>query len=295
MPVSDYVIISGDVPLAVRVHRGDGDPLEPRPTVVVTGSWLTVKEQMADLYAAALSARGFTAVTFDFAGFGASGGVLRQTEMPARKTADIRAVADFAATMSTSEENTTSIVAVCASAQYALAAVAGGAPVRSFAAVAGWFHDSASVAGFYGGPAGVAERLDRASAAAVRYTTTGELPTVAAYATGDDRAGMFIEMDYYANPTRGAIPLWRNEMTELTWQHWLTYDGLRAAPAVAVPSLFVHSDDCVFPDNVRTVASRLTGPVELAWGDGEQTDFYDRPAQTAYALDAVEAHLRGLK
>jgi hypothetical protein len=51
----------------------------------------------------------------------------------------------------------------------------------------------------------------------------------------------------------------------------------------------------VFPDNVRTVASRLTGPVELAWGDGEQTDFYDRPAQTAYALDAVEAHLRGLK
>jgi fermentation-respiration switch protein FrsA (DUF1100 family) len=250
---------------------------------------------MADLYAAALSARGFTAVTFDFAGFGASGGVLRQTEMPARKTADIRAVADFVATMSTSEENTTSIVAVCASAQYALAAVAGGAPVRSFAAVAGWFHDSASVAGFYGGPAGVAERLDRASAAAVRYTTTGELPTVAAYATGDDRAGMFIEMDYYANPTRGAIPLWRNEMTELTWQHWLTYDGLRAAPAVAVPSLFVHSDGCVFPDNVRTVASRLTGPVELAWGDGEQTDFYDRPAQTAYALDAVEAHLRGLK
>ena len=60
---------------------------------------------------------------------------------------------------------------------------------------------------------------------------------VAAVEAGDDRAGMFIEMDYYANPSRGAIPLWRNEMTELTWQHWLTYDGLRAAPAVAAGSV----------------------------------------------------------
>jgi hypothetical protein len=46
--------------------------------VLVTGSWLTVKEQMPDAYPAVLAEPGFTAVTFDFAGFGQSGGDLRQ-------------------------------------------------------------------------------------------------------------------------------------------------------------------------------------------------------------------------
>lgn len=292
MPVSDFLVSSGDVPLTAHVHRPDGDPLEPRPTVIVTGSWLTVKEQMPDLYAAALADRGYAAVTFDFAGFGTSGGSLRQTEMPDRKIADIRAVAEFLTRLSTTDGGRPALVAVCASAQYGLAAIAAGAPVSSFAAVAGWFHDAASVPALYGGADGVALRLDRASAAAARYAATGELPTVPAYAPGDDRAGMPMELDYYANSARGAIPPWRNEMTEVTWQHWLTFDGLRAAPAVQVPSLFVHSDDCVLPDNVKTVAGDLGGPAQLAWGEGAQIDFYDQPAQVKYAVDAVDTHLK---
>ena len=69
MPISEYVVPNGDVPLAVRMHRPDD---EPRPAVLVTGSWLTVRDQMPDHYAAALAARGHIAVTFDFAGFGAT-------------------------------------------------------------------------------------------------------------------------------------------------------------------------------------------------------------------------------
>ena len=57
---------SNGVPLAATVHGAD--PFTRRPTVLVSGSWLTVKEQMADRYAAALAARGFTAITFDFSG-----------------------------------------------------------------------------------------------------------------------------------------------------------------------------------------------------------------------------------
>jgi hypothetical protein len=37
-------------------------------------------------------------------------------------------------------------VGICTSARYALAAVAAGAPIRSFAAVVGWFHDTSTVA-----------------------------------------------------------------------------------------------------------------------------------------------------
>jgi uncharacterized protein len=161
MPITTHVFTDGDVPLAAHVHRDTGDPFEPRPGVVVAGSWLTVKEQMADHYAAALAARGYTAVTFDFAGFGASGGGLRQAELPLRKASNLAAAVRWASSLSWVAPGGVGLVAVCASAQYALAAIAAGARVRSFASVAGWYHDAASVGGFYGGADGVRDRLAR--------------------------------------------------------------------------------------------------------------------------------------
>jgi fermentation-respiration switch protein FrsA (DUF1100 family) len=290
--VTSTVLTSGGDPISVRIHRPDGDLAEPRPTVIVTGSWLTVKEQMAGHYATALTRRGYQAITFDYAGFGESGGVLGQTEIPTRKIADLGAVVRFTRSLSATAPGGPGLLAVCASAQYALTALAEGTPVASFASVAGWFHDATSVATFYGGHDGVAARLARADAAARRFTAHRKLGTVPAYAPGDDRAGMFIEMDYYANPARGAIPEWRNEMTELTWAHWLTFDGLTPAAAVRTPTVFVHSDGCVFPDHVRSVAAAMPGKAAVVWGEGEQTDYYDQPAAVGFALDAVDEHFR---
>ncbi|MGC5225300.1 alpha/beta hydrolase [Micromonospora sp. DT81.3] len=283
--------MSGDVPLAARMFSPPaGTGTAPR-VVVVTGSWLTVKEQMPDLYAQRLAERGYTALTFDFAGFGASGGALRQTEIPLRKIADLTAVTRFAHSIHGGSDGV-GLVSICASAQYAVHALAtGNLPVASFASVAGWFHDPIAIATFYGGAEGVADRLDRATRATRTYLETGQTPTVPAYAEGDDRAGMFIEMDYYANPQRGAVPTWVNEMTEITWSHWLTFDGLAAAYAIDTPSLFVHSDDAVFPDNIKTVASRLNGPSRLEWTDGAQIDFYDQPAQVDFAVQAIDDHV----
>jgi fermentation-respiration switch protein FrsA (DUF1100 family) len=269
--------------------------------VVVTGSWLTVKEQMADRYASELARRGYTALTFDFAGWGESGGEPRHVEAPTAKIADIAAASEFLSSTSFVAPGGVAHVAVCASAQYALAAVAAGAPIRSFAAVAGWFHDTATVAPFYGDKPGVEERLRRADAAIERFVATGEVVTVPAYSPGNDqashhrhpaaRAGMFIDMDYYANPARGAVPSWPNTMAEMSWQHWLTFDGLSAADRVTAPVLFVHSDGCVFPDTIRDLARRVRGPVEVAWGDGTQTDFYDQPDQVSFAVEAVDRYL----
>jgi uncharacterized protein len=157
--------------------------------VIVMGTWLTVKEQMADGYAARLADRGYTAVTLDFAGSRASGGDLRQTGIPTRKIADIAAVVEFVS--------------------------------RSLAAVCG-------------GRSGVVDRLARADRAAAHDTSTGLLPTVPAYAPGDDRAGMLVELPYDADPHRGA-------------------------------------------------------EAEVVRGTGTQIDFYDRPAQMTFAIDAVDA------
>lgn len=59
-------------------------------------------------------------------------------------------------------------------------------------------------------------------------------------------------------------------MAEMTWHHRLTFDGLSAAASVSTPALFVHGDGCVLPENLRTIASNLRGPVNIAWGEGPQ-------------------------
>jgi dienelactone hydrolase len=294
--VTDVVLMQGDVPLALRFHRPAGSGTTRLPTVVCLGSWLTVKEQMADLYAERLARAGLTAVTFDFSGFGASGGRLRQTEMPTRKIADLGTVVDFLRTLSTVDADRIGVLGVCASAQYVLGALARGLGVASFVAVAGWFHDLDSVAPFYGGAGGVASRLARSSEASRTLLSSGTAPSVPAYAARDERAGMFIEMDYYANPTRGAVPSWVNEMSELSWFGWLTYDAFAAAASGnRVPTLLVHSEAAVLPDNVRRVAALLGEDVaSTRWLDGEQTDFYDQPAQVEAATDLALEHFAAM-
>jgi uncharacterized protein len=285
------LFFSDGIPLVGRVYR-NGSTARRQAGVVVTGSWLTVKEQMPALYARRLAERGYTALAFDFAGFGESGGEPRQAEFPHRKIGDILAATDFLASQSFVEPGAVGHLAICASAQYGLAALARGSQARSFVSVAGWFHDTESVAQFYGGAEGVADRLGRSEAALATYLRTSVTETVPAYAAGDDRAGMFFELDYYGSPQRGAIPAWRNEMATMSWGPWLNFDGLRAAASVDTPTLFVHGDGCVFPDNARAVHDALGGEKRLVWHDGFQVDFYDRPDLVTVALDAADDHFR---
>ena len=283
---------SAGVLLMGRVYRNVNNLTDSGPGVVVTGSWLTVKEQMPHRYATALIERGYTVFTFDFAGFGQSGGVPRQLEHPERKINDIVAAANFLGSQSYVRPGGVGFVGICASAQYALAALARGARVRAFASVAGWYHDAESVAGFYGGPEGAGRRLERASRAQEAYAGSGTVTMVPAYRPNDDRAGMFFELDYYGNPSRGAVPEWKNEMAEMSWLYWLTFDGKRAAREVTVPTLLVHSDGCVFPDHVKAIHAGLRGPKRLVWAEGGQSDFYDQPAQVDRAIEAVDQHFR---
>jgi uncharacterized protein len=71
---------------------------------------------------------------------------------------------------------------------------------------------------------------------------------IARHGTIRKNAGMFFELDYYANPARGVVKEWTNQMAETSWLNWFTFDGLAAAAAVSTPTLSVHSDGCVFPD-----------------------------------------------
>jgi hypothetical protein len=283
------VFHSEGVPLAGRFFRNTDSLQTRQPAALVIGSWLTVKEQMAATYGRRLADAGYTAFTFDFAGFGESQGEPRQTEIPARKIGDIAAAASFLRTLAFVDPSRIGCLAICASAQYALSALANGAPIGSFASIAGWYHDPSSVAPFYGGDAGMTLRFDRGRAAAEKYVRARELAIVPAYKSGDDRAGMHFTLDYYGSADRGAIPAWKNEMAEMTWLYWLAFDGLSAASRVSTPALFVHADGCVFPEHVRQVHAQVRGPRELIWATGNQIDFYDQPDLVE---DAVAASVR---
>jgi uncharacterized protein len=98
---------------------------------------------------------------------------------------------------------------------------------------------------------------------------------------------MHFKLDYYALSSRGAVPAWSNEMAEMTWTYWLSFDGLSAASKVSTPSLFVHSDGCAFPEHVKRIHAAVTGPTTLVWGEGTQTDYYDQAPAVEFAVTAV--------
>jgi hypothetical protein len=265
-------------------------PGEKLPLVIVAGSWTTVKEQMAGLYARRLAEAGIPAMTFDFRFFGESGGQPRQYESPEKKIQDIQNAVRFARTLPYVDTKRLGGLGVCASAGYMAHAIARGAPLKSFATVAAWMHDARTVRSLYGGEAGVRQRLQAGEAARARYEKTGEVEYVPAHSNTDKRAAMFSPLDYYSNPSRGAVPQWDNRFTVMSWPEWLRFDALEAAPEVRVPTLFVHTDESALPDNVGRFAAAMPGPKDLFWIEGQHLDFYDREPYVTKAVAAVADH-----
>jgi fermentation-respiration switch protein FrsA (DUF1100 family) len=260
------------------------------PGIIVTGSWTTVKEQMAGLYAERLAERGFVTLAFDFRHWGASEGLPRQYESPERKIRDIQNAAAFLQSRPEVAADGVGALAICASAGYVAHAVAKGAPLRSIALVASWLHDSSTVAGIYGGDAGVAHRMDLARAARDQFERTGNVAYAAAYDPADPDAAMFFPLDYYASSGRGAIPEWTNRFAVMSWADWLTFDAVAAAQSVSVPTLMVHADEAALPENARRFFAALAGPKHLFWTTGMQIDFYDRQPHVGLAVDVAVAH-----
>jgi fermentation-respiration switch protein FrsA (DUF1100 family) len=262
------------------------------PGIVVSGSWTTVKEQMAGLYAERLAQRGFVTLAFDFRHWGASEGHPRQFESPERKIRDLANAAAFLQARPEVAADSVGALAICASAGYLAHAVTRGAPLRSVALVAAWLHDATTVRGIYGGDSGVARRMQAANAARQQFEQSGEVNYVPAYDPHDADAAMFFPLDYYASDARGAVPEWTNRFAVMSWAEWLSFDAIAAAPALSAPTLMVHADEAALPDNARRFFAALPGPKHLFWTVGSQIDFYDREPQVGLAVDIAVAHFR---
>lgn len=280
---------SGGTELVGHLHRPAAPPQPgtPAPAIVVTGSWLTVKEQMATTYCAHLAARGLTALCFDFRNFGESGGDPRQHESPTLKAADIHAAVDWLARQPGVDGQRIGGLSICASAGYMAQAVANGASLAALVMVAPWLHDAQAVRAIYGGESGVQARLAVAQTA---LAGTGPSHAPAASLT-DPSAAMHGPFDYYLDATRGAVPAWTNQFALRSWADWLHFDPTPSAERITVPVALVHSRDAALPDSASHFHDRLPGPKSIAWLTGaSQFDFYDNPAVVREAVAVAARH-----
>jgi dienelactone hydrolase len=279
---SDGVTLTGNLYLPEGTGRAPG--------VVVAGTWTSVKELMADRYAQRLAERGYAALSFDFTGFGESGGEPRDVENPERKIRDIHHAVSFLRSHPAVDGEQIGALGICAAAMYMSANAADDPRVKSLALVAPWLHDAAICEAAYGGAEAVAEKIKLGREARSRYDETGEVDYVPVVSSTDPRAAMPYDIDFYLNPERGGIPAWPNRFAVMAWPDWLTYDSISLAPKITQPTVLVHSEEAAIPEGALRFHVGLGGPKDILWTEGTQFDFYDTEPQVTVAVDTVSAH-----
>ncbi len=257
------------------------------PGVVVTGAWMTVKEQMAGTYAAALADRGYAALAFDFRGWGASPDPIPFLESPPRKTEDINAAVDYLATRPEVDATRMAGLGICASSGYMSDAALQNGNLKSLALVAPWLHDAEIVKDVYGGTEGVAALI-----AAGRKADAAAEPTILEAASLTNEHAVMYQAPYYTEPDRGLIPEFDNKFNAASWEPWLSYDALQTAKQLKKPTLLVHSDSAAIPQGARKYADTMGPTATALWlPDITQFDFYDQPDAVRTSVDAVAEHL----
>jgi len=253
------------------------------PGVVITGAWMTVKEQMPRVYALEMAKRGYAAMIFDFRGWGESkeGKAPKYMESAPMKISDIKAAAAFLAKRP-EVSSPVSGLGICASAGYMAQAVVDSKDFGRMALVAPWLHNQAIVEQVYGGKAGV-EKLVQAS----------KNPQIALGASKTDQSAIMFNVPYYTETNRGEIPEWDNKFNTASWKDWLTFDAVRIAKSVRKPTLIVHSEAAAIPQGAKEFYGLLSSAKKEVWLDKvSQFDFYDRPDAVTKSSDLVAEYLR---
>lgn len=285
---SEGTEIVGDLYLPASYQPGD-----KLATVIVSGSWTAVKEQMAGGYAQKLAEQGFAALAFDSRSFGESGGELRTFESPTAKIEDIKSAITFLETVDAVDSDRIAGLGICAGAGYMTTVAAEDDRLNALITIAPWIHSPEIVNAIYGGEENVAQMIATGRAAAAKFAQTGVADYILATSPTDESAAMYGEIDYYQNPERGAIPEWDNQFAVATWAEWLTFNPMAKANQVEVPTLFVHSENAAIPDGARQFFSEIpTEQKQMVWMDDyQQFDFYDQADAMDESIALAVEHL----
>ncbi|MFD9700549.1 alpha/beta hydrolase [Lentzea sp. NPDC059081] len=160
----------GPIELAADLHL-PGDHATPRAVVLSTpGS--SVKEQIGANYASRLAAHGITALVFDPAHQGRSGGEPRDLEDPYRRGEDISCAIDALSTVPGVDPDRIGVLGICAGGSYAVHTARTDHRIKAVGTVVP-SDIGAAFRGFQ--PDGPAAALDAMAAARTEENRTGEL------------------------------------------------------------------------------------------------------------------------
>lgn len=268
------------------------DPAQAYPAIIVSGSWTTVKEQMAGLYAEKLAEEGFITFAFDFRNFGESEGEPRFYESPTLKKVDIKNAVSYLESLSEVDNSKIGAFGVCAGAMYTLMAASEDDRIKSVVTTASWLHDAEAVKLFYGGEEGVNTKVEAAQLAKKEYAENGTVQYIATISTEDETAAMYGSYDYYLNPERGAINEWSaDKFAVMSWEDWLTTDPMPSAANLKIPTLMIHSDGAVLPQYTKNYFERIASTdKKLHWMETElespfhQFSYYDQNAEVEESI-----------
>ena len=273
------------------------EPEKAYTAVVVSGSWTTVKEQMAGLYAKKLAEQGLITLAFDFRNFGESEGEPRFFESPKRKKEDIKNAVSYLGTLDFVDNAKIGAFGVCAGAMYTLMASSEDDRIKSVVTTASWLHDAEAVKLFYGGEKGVQSKIKAAREAKKTYSETGEVVYVPTISETDETAAMYGPYDYYLNKERGAIEQWSHDKFAVaSWEDWLTTDPMPTARKLNQPILMIHSGGAVLPDYTKKYFNDIASTdKELHWMETElaspfhQFAYYDQEAEVKEVVDKASS------
>lgn len=262
------------------------------PAIVVSGSWTTVKEQMAGIYAERLAKNGFVALAFDFRNFGESEGQPRFFESPSMKKTDIINSVSYLTTLSFVDKDKIGALGVCAGSMYTLMAASDDKRIKAVVTVASWLHDAEAVKLFYGGEEGVQSKIKAAQEAKKKFAETGIVEYIPAISETDVNAAMYGRYDYYLNPQRGAIPQWSaGKFAVMSWEDWLTTNPIPSAKKITSPTLMIHSDGAVLPQYTKNYFNEIaTKDKKLHWMNTElqspfhQFNYYDQEPEVSESI-----------
>ena len=278
--MSGGLCLEGDLYLPGNYQRAD-----KLPAVVVGGSWMTVKEQMAGTYAGELAKKGFVTLAFDHRFYGESEGEPKGYESPTHKIEDFKNALTYLQELPFVNNDEIGALGVCASAGYLANVAAQDNRLKATVMVAPWLHDPETVEVMYGGKEGVQKRIRAGLEARKLYEQTGEVLYVPKISASDKNAAMFGDYDYYLNPQRGGIPEWGREFAVMSWPEWLEFNPMSAAKQIKSPVLIIESEQAALPDTARAFYEDLPGKKEIYWMKGTQFDFYDGEKQVKEAVN----------
>ncbi|WP_020528860.1 alpha/beta hydrolase [Flexithrix dorotheae] len=268
------------------------DPVQSYPAIVVSGSWTTVKEQMAGLYANKLAHEGFITLAFDFRNYGESKGEPRFFESPALKQVDIQNAVSYLESLPEVNKDKIGAFGVCAGAMYTLMAASNDNRIKSVVTTASWLHDAEAVKLFYGGEEGVNDKIKAAQEAKKDFAENGVVKYIPTISTEDETAAMYGPYDYYLNSERGAIPEWSaGKFAVMSWEDWLTTDPMPTAADLVAPTLMIHSDGAVLPQYTKNYFGKIAAAdKKLHWMETKlespyhQFSYYDQDAEVTESV-----------